>query len=135
MPTSQASEAIAIVDRLLPLVDEAERKLKSARNWGLFDVFGGGVLVDAIKHYKLNGARNAMDEVSALLQRLRQVLGGIEIPVDYRMNIGGFATFADFVFDGFLADAYMTSKIFSSLDQVRRLRERLLELRRRLPQC
>ena len=130
MPNNpQTVEAVAIVDRLLPLVNEAERKLKSARNWGVLDLLGGGVIIDAVKHYKLGSARNIMDEVSALLQRLQQVLGSMEIPVDYRMRIGGFATFADFFFDGFLADAYMTSKIFSSLDQVRRLKARLQELR------
>ena len=132
--TPHIAEATAIVDRLLPLVDEAERKLKSARNWGVLDLLGGGFIVDMVKHYKLGGAANIMNEVTVLLQRLQQVLGSIALPVDYRMNVGGFATFADFFFDGVFADAYMTSKIFSSLDEVRRLKSRLLELRARLVQ-
>jgi len=48
------------------------------------------------------------------------------------MNTGGFATFADFVFDGVLADAWMESKIVSSLDQIRLLKQRLLLLQDRL---
>lgn len=46
--------------------------------------------------------------------------------------VGGFATFADFFFDGIFADGYMTSKIFSSLEEVRRLKSRLVELRAQL---
>ena len=122
-------EALAIVDRLLPIVDEAERKLKSARNWSVLDMLGGGFIVDMVKNYKLNGAAGLMREADALLRRLQQVLGAISMPQDYRMSIGGFATFADFFFDGIFADACMASKIFSSLDEVRRLKERLLELR------
>lgn len=51
------------------------------------------------------------------------------IVIFYFMHVGGFATFADFLFDGILADAYMSSKIFSSLEQVRMLRKRLYDLR------
>jgi hypothetical protein len=48
------------------------------------------------------------------------------------MNTGGFATFADFVFDGVLADAWMESKIVSSPDQIRLLKQCLLLLQDRL---
>ena len=128
----QVVEAISIIDHLLPLVEEAERKLKSARNWSILDILGGGFIVDMIKHYKLNGAANLMNEVNMLMQRLQQVLGSVSISADYRMSIGGFATFADFLFDGVFADAYMASKIFSSLDEVWRLKEKLYALKNQL---
>ena len=134
MPSAQVTQALDLVDRLIPLVDQAEQKLKSARTWSFFDMLGGGFIVDAVKHYKLNGAASLMNEANSLLQRLQEVLGSISIPADYRMNIGGFATFADFFFDGIFADAYMASKIFSSLEEVHRLQDRLYELRRRLQQ-
>lgn len=134
MNNQSVEEALALIDRLLPLVDEAENKLKSARTWSFFDMLGGGFIVDAVKHYKLNGAASLMNEANALLLRLQEVLGSISIPADYQMTIGGFATFADFFFDGIFADAYMASKIFSSLEEVRRLQDRLRELQRRLQQ-
>ena len=128
----QVIEANSIIDQLLPLVEEAERKLKSARNWSILDILGGGFIVDLIKHHKLNGAANLMNEANMLMQRLQQVLGSVSIPVDYSMTIGGFSTFADFLFDGVFADAYMASKIFSSLDEVRRLKEKLYILKNQL---
>ena len=70
-----------------------------------------------------------MDEADRLLRELSSILGGMEIPVDYRMQLGGFATFADFVFDGFIiSDVYMAGKILSSLEQVRELKKRLVAL-------
>ena len=128
----QIYEALNLIDRLIPLVEEAEGKLKSARNWSILDILGGGFIVDMIKHYKLNGAANLMNEANMLLQRLQQVLGSVSIPADYSMTISGFSTFADFLFDGVFADSYMASKIFSSLDEVRRLKEKLYMLKNQL---
>lgn len=129
---TQISEALSLIDRLIPLVEDAEDKLKSARNWSILDILGGGFIVDLIKHHKLNGAANLMNEANMLMQRLQQVLGSVSIPADYSMMIGGFSTFADFLFDGVFADSYMASKIFSSLDEVRRLKEKLHILKNQL---
>ena len=123
-----------IINRLLPLIDEAEAKFKSARNWGVVDLLGGGLLVDLIKHSKLNSASNVMNEINYLLGQLQRELKDIYIPTDYRMQLGGFSTFADFFFDGTLADVYMESKIISSLEQVRTLKNRIIELDSRLNQ-
>lgn len=130
--TPQIAEALNLTDQILAYVDQAERSLSSARNWGFFDVLGGGFIVDMVKHSKLGKARSAMDEVNYLMQRLQNVLGSIQIPADYRMELGNFATFADFFFDGVFADVYMISKIMQSLDEVRKLKHKLYELKARL---
>lgn len=132
MENLQVSNALNTVNSLIPLVEDAERHFKSARNWSFIDVFSNGVITDLFKHYKLNKARNTMDEVNYLLQKLSRELGGINIPADYRMQLGGFLTFADFFFDGILVDAYMASKIMSSLEQIRQLKSKLYTLRSKL---
>lgn len=113
------------VRQLLPLIDEAENSFKSARNWGFIDIFGGGLITDLIKHNRLNNASNTMNKISYLLQQLQNELKSITIPVDYRMQMGGFSTFGDFVFDGAIFDIYMQSKIMQSLEQVRILKGKL----------
>ena len=132
MADVQISEAINLTNQILGYVEQAERSLSSARNWGFFDVLGGGFIVDMIKHHKLGKAREAMESVNYLMQRLQQVLGSLQLPADYRMEIGNFATFADFFFDGVFADIYIQSKIMQSLDEVRRLKNKLYELKSRL---
>jgi len=129
---STKAEALNIVRQILPLLDQAEHSFKSARNWGFVDIFGGGLIVDLIKHSHLNSAGTVMNQINYLLHDLQRVLQGLTIPADYSMNTATFATFADFVFDGILADTYMQSKIMTSLDQVRELHRRLLILQERL---
>ena len=129
---TQVNQALILTDQLIGELDQAERQLSSARNWGFLDVLGGGFIVDLIKHSKLNNAKVSMDRVNYLLQELKRVLGGISMPGDYSMNVGTFATLADFFFDSALVDAYMTAKIMSSLNEVRNLKNRCYELRSRL---
>lgn len=121
-----------ILQELFPLIDDAERQFTSARNWGFLDIFGGGLIVDLIKHSKLGNASNIMNRINFLLQDLHRELNDIVIPADFSMNTATFSTFADFVFDGILADVYMQSKIMSSLDQVRALRQKLNLLQNQL---
>ena len=132
MAGGRADDAILILDRLLPVVSEAERRLASARNWGFLDIMGGGFIVDAVKHSKLQKAARAMEEANGLMDELSRALSGAGSQVDFRMQIGGFATFADFFFDGIFADAYMTSKIENSLASVSELKMQLIALRQRL---
>lgn len=123
------TDALCVLDRLVPLVFDAEKRLSHARNWSFIDVLGGGFFVDIFKYLNIGRAKNSMDEADRLLRELSCILGGMEIPVDYRMQLGGFATFADFVFDGFIiSDVYMAGKILSSLEQVRELKKRLVAL-------
>ena len=129
---AQVNQALNLTNQLIAELDQAERQLSSARNWGFLDVLGGGLITDLIKHSKLNNAKIAMDRVNYLLQELRRVLGGISMAGDYSMNVGGFATFADFFFDSGIVDVYMTAKIMSSLNEVRNLKNRCYELKNRL---
>lgn len=128
----QINQALNLTDQLITCLDEAERHLSSARNWGFLDVLGGGLLVDLIKHSKLNNAKYSMERVNYLMQELQRTLGNISVPNDYRMQIGGFATFADFFFDSGIVDVYMTAKIMGSLNEVRRLKDRCYDLKSKL---
>ncbi len=128
----QVNQAIDLTNQLISCLDDAEKQLSSARNWGFLDVLGGGLIVDLIKHSKLNNAKDSMSRVNYLLQELKRVLGGITMPGDYSMQVGGVLTFADFFFDSGIVDVYMTAKIMSSLSEVRRLRDRCYELKNKL---
>jgi len=121
----EIGDAQKIVEQLLPLVAEAEKRFKSARNWSFVDIFGGGLIVDFIKYSKLGSAGDTMNKIQYLLECLQRELSEIHIPTDYTMNLGSLVTLADFVFDGILVDVYMQSKIMSSLKQVQELHERL----------
>ncbi len=130
----EINDVQVIIRQLLPLIDQAEDQFRSARNWGILDILGGGTLVDIIKHTKLNKASNCMNQINYLLHDLQRELKDVVIPTDFQMNTASFATLADFMFDGILADVYMQSKIISSMEQIQELRRRLLMLQDRLNQ-
>lgn len=125
---SEINDVKSIISELLFLIDDAEKQFKKARNWGFFDILGGGLITDLIKHSKLNNASNIMNRINSLLKDLQRELNEVVIPTDFSMNTFTFSSFADFVFDGFLADTYMQAKIMSSISQIRNLRTQLLDL-------
>ena len=131
----QVRGSLGIIDQLLPILDEAEHDLKSAKNWGFADIFfgnGGGLISDMFKHMKLNSAKNNMNQVQYLMGQLQGELQKIIVPADYRMNLNGFVTFADFFWDGAIVDVYMQYKILSSIKEVQKLQEKLRLLREKL---
>lgn len=130
--SGNGSRALSLVDELLALTAQARRQFGGAKGWGIVDLLGGGLVTNLIKHSKLSAARDAMSRIDARLDELRSVLADPGVPSGYAMSLGGFSSFADFVFDGLLADAYMQSKIAQSLRQVEELERELLSLRERL---
>ena len=121
-----------IIDEILSLIDEAETKFNKARNWGFFDILGGGFITDLFKHSNLDSASDIMNKINYLLKDLQRELDEVVTPTYFSMNTNTFASFADFIFDGVLADAYMQSKIMSSLKELKNLRSTLLNLKSKL---
>lgn len=111
-------EAIAAGERALSSLYVAQDKLKSARGWGIFDIFGGGFLSDMIKHSKMEEASKSMEEAKYYLQRFKKELSDVNGNFNLQLNVGGFLSFADFFFDGFVADYLVQSKIANAGRQV-----------------
>ena len=111
-------EAIAAGERALSSLYVAQDKLKSARGWGIFDIFGGGFIADMIKHSKMQEASKSMEEAKYFMQRFQKELSDVNGNFDLQLNVGGFLSFADFFFDGFLADYLVQSKIADARRQV-----------------
>lgn len=127
-------EAIDAGNRALESMREALKYLNSAGTWGVMDILGGGFLTGAIKHSKMNTAREYMDSANRALERFSRELR--DVPTEYlRLDAGGFLTFADFAFDGFLADVLMQSKINETKQQLKRMIARTEDAVRALNAC
>ena len=92
-------EAIEAGERALVSLQDARESLGSARNWGLLDLLGGRSISGLVKHVKKE------------LSDVRDLQG-------LNIEIGDFLTFADFFFDGFLADILVQSKIRQAQDRI-----------------
>ena len=118
MMRKEMAEAIWAGERALTSLKTAQNQLNGARNWGLFDMFGGGMLSSMIKHSKINDASRYMENAKRDLQVFQRDLRDVNIPLDLRMEVGSFFSFADFFFDGFVADYLVQSKISEAREQV-----------------
>ena len=116
--STEIREAIAAGEKALNSLYLAQEKLKSARSWGMFYLFGGGLLSDMIKHSKMNDASKYMEEAKRQLQIFQKELKDTKLSVDLRMEVSSFLSFADFFFDGLIADYMVQSKISSAREQV-----------------
>ena len=99
-------------------------------------MFGGGLFSTMIKRSKMDDAQNLMEAAKTDLKRFQKELKDVNIPLDLRMEVGSFLSFADFFFDGFVADYLVQSKISDAKEQVSdaiiRVEQILSELKRRM---
>ena len=129
-------EAMDAGERALATLRSAQEKLNSASNWGLFDMFGGGLFSTIMKRSKMSDAQNLMETAKMDLKRFQKELKDVNIPLDLRIEVGSFLSFADFFFDGFVADYLVQSKISEAKSQISdaifRVEQILRELGRRM---
>lgn len=110
----EISEAIDSGEKVLEGLERALGSLDRAEGWGTFDLFGGGLISDLAKHSHIDDAKAEVEATQGLLRRFKTELADIEISSDIVIEIGSFATFADFFFDGLIADWFMQSRINNS---------------------
>lgn len=132
----EMKEALDAGERALLSLRNAQEKLNSAGNWGLFDMFGGGLFSTIMKRSKMDDAQQLMEAAKTDLKRFQRELKDVNIPLDLRMEVGSFLSFADFFFDGFVADYLVQSKISEAKEQVSdaivRVEQILNELKRKM---
>lgn len=112
---NEISEAIAAGNVVIFRLNQVMKSLKSAENWGTWDLLGGGLISTAIKHSRVDDARKGIHNVQKGISQFKRELADVGKHVDLQINIGEFESFADFVFDGLIIDWVVQSKISRSL--------------------
>ena len=112
----ERQEAIDAGERALDSLYGVRKELESAGNWGLLDMFGGGMFTTFVKHSKMNDAQRYMERAKRDLAAFSRELSDVSETLN--INSGDFLTFADYFFDGFLADMMVQSRIHDAQRQV-----------------
>ncbi|MDR2940512.1 MAG: hypothetical protein LBV08_09365 [Clostridiales bacterium] len=107
----EIEEAINVGGEVKTTLTGAIKSLDDAEGWGIWDMLGGGFISDVMKHSHIDDAGKAAERVQSLLMGFRAELADIQISEEVKMDINSFAKFADFFFDGLIADWYMQGKI------------------------
>ncbi len=114
----EITEAIEVGRDAMNSINHVQSSLGSAESWGVYDLIGGGLMTDLIKHSHIDDAKSEVQETQSLLRRFKTELTDININSDITIETEGFAKFADFFFDGLISDWFMQSRIENSQECV-----------------
>lgn len=127
----ERQEAIIAGERALDSLYEAQNQLRKARNWGIYDILGGGFISSLIKHSKIDNARTCIERAKYDLQCFNRELR--DVSYDISVDVGDFLTFFDLM-DSFFADLLVQSRISDATrrieDAIYRVQDILSHLRR-----
>ncbi len=99
--------------------DKVLSSLNSAEGWGTWDLLGGGMVADVVKHSHLDDAQESIEQLQGLLRRFKTELADVTIDTEMKVNVDGFLKFADFFFDGLFADWAVMDKICKAQEQIK----------------
>lgn len=131
----EVREALSAGRRAETGLSQVLDSLDSARDWGVWDMVGGGLLSTAMKHERLDDAQDGLRQVQRALSDFRTELadvGDIQVP---DISIGSFATFADYFLDGLFVDWYVQSNIRDAQDGVSEVHCKVLAALRTLEEA
>lgn len=120
----EIDEASRHGETALTLTDQVLGELASARNWGTFDMLGGGLLATMAKHDKIDSARQTQALAQEALLAFSRELRDVEIQIESAeaIEIDSFNKFGDYFFDGLIFDWSVQSKIKRSEEAVAKTR-------------
>ena len=111
-------EAVEAGKRALRSLREAEEQLNSAKNWGIWDMFGGSFLSTMAKHSKMDRAKQNMEQAKYDLRNFSRELRDVNIACHLDIETGDFISFADWFFDNLLVDWMVQDRIHQASRQV-----------------
>lgn len=115
----EIDEAVAAAKDVITSLERVIASLESAEGWGTWDMLGGGFIATAVKHSRIDDARDGVLDVQAKLARFQRELADVQRDANIIIDIGGFEIFADYFFDNLIMDWIVQSKIANSLEQSR----------------
>ncbi len=114
----EVQEALSAGKNAKRLLGQVQDDLDSARSWGTWDMLGGGLIATMAKHDRLDSAQSSIRAAQRALSDFRTELADVSQLQVPNIQIGEFATFADYFFDGIFSDWYVQSSIKTAQEGV-----------------
>lgn len=129
----EIDEAMAAGRRALDAAQSVMDSLRSAGNWGTWDMLGGGMLSDMAKHSHLDTAQRKVEQLQVELRRFNTELADVgSVRADIQISVDGFLRFADYFFDNLFTDWAVMDRIRQSENQVHNTIRQLQNILQRL---
>lgn len=130
----EINEAMNAGQNALNAIHEAEKNLSTARGFGIWDMFGGGFISGMLKHSKMDEAQRCVDMANTALQIFQKELKDINMSINYGVQFDGATKAIDIIFDNFLVDALIQSRIKETQQNLSQTKEQVQQAMRRLQQ-
>ena len=114
----ELEEALSAGENAKRLLGQVQDDLDSARSWGTWDMLGGGLIATMAKYDRLDSAQSSIRAAQRALSDFRTELADVSQLQVPSIQIGEFATFADYFFDGIFSDWYVQSSIKTAQEGV-----------------
>lgn len=130
----EVAEAIAVGQEVLRSLEDVLSNLSDAKDWGTWDMFGGGMMTSYVKHSHIDGANENIQRTQSLLRCFRIELADVNTTIvnDFSLHISDFDRFADFFFDNFIVDWFIQNKIKETQERVYTVQSQVAEVMNRL---
>lgn len=130
---NEVAEAARAGGACLNQIERIESSLNSAEGWGTFDILGGGLIADVAKHSHLNEAQANAEQLQSLLSRFKTELADVKLTAQMgQVNVEGLLLFADYFFDGLIADWCVLSRIHDSQHSVSQVKVQVVAVLEKL---
>jgi chromosome segregation ATPase len=124
----EINEAIIAGDSAILALDQVIESLESAENWGTWDMLGGGFIITAIKHARIDDARSGIEDVQIKMSQFTRELADVQKSIELKINIGELSTFADYFFDSLIVDWIVQEKIVDSLENSKKAKKTISQV-------
>lgn len=121
----EIKEAIEAGEKTNRSLQTMKEHLNTAKGWGMWDMVGGGLISNIAKHSAIEKANQIAHSTQGNLKSFQKELSDVNNFTEISVDISGFATFADFFFDGFFVDWFVQSKINNSISNVEQTYEKI----------
>ncbi len=121
----ELSEAMQAGETALQTTRQILERLDSAKNWGTWDLVGGGLISDLAKHSHLDDAQALVERLQGQLRRFQAELTDVQVKCSLQIQVDGFLRFADYFFDGILSSWAVLDRIGTAQDQVIRVQSQI----------
>ena len=118
----EKKEAIDAGNRALQSLKDAQNHLNNAKNWGIWDMLGGGFF-------------STMVRAKYDLKNFSKELSDVNMVCHLDIKTGDFLSFADFFFDGFFVDWMVQDRINQASGQVEEAIRRVEGILRQIYSC
>ncbi|MEG2950734.1 MAG: hypothetical protein RR946_08585 [Clostridia bacterium] len=115
---TEIREAIQAAAQTLEHLNRARECLNSAGNWGIVDMLGGGFFSTLMKRGKMGNAEQEMMQARQAMRSFAAELRDVQNASKLHIELNDFVGFADYFFDGMIADWMVQSRIGAAKEQV-----------------